>query len=383
MNSRERVQMALNHKEPDKIPFDLAGCPMSGMHFIAYQNLRDYLGLPKVATRISDAIQNLAVIDQDLSNRLQVDVYNIAPRSSAAYNLGYRDEGNYTAYTDEWGIDWRSPKEGGLYYDMYGWPLAKAETIDDIKKHYKWPDPTDPARFTGLRDKALATIADGKAVVIGSISAGVSEMHAWTRGFENYFTDLYLNPEVAEYIMDTVVDLKIAFWERALQEVGDLVDVVVEADDLAGQDRLFFSRDQYLKFIKPRHTRLFAFIKSRSNAKLFYHCDGALMPILWDLIESGIDILNPLQKSAAGIDYKAIKKEYGKDLTIWGGGVDTQRVFDQGSPDDVRRDVLENIEALAPGGGWIFTTVHNTQASVSPQNYMAMWDAFQANRDYR
>ncbi len=383
MNSRERVQLALDHKEPDKIPFDLAGCPMSGMHYIAYQNLRDYLGLPKVTTRISDAIQNLAVIDQDLADRLQVDVYNIAPRSSAAYNLEYRDEGHYTAYTDEWGIGWRSPKEGGLYYDMYEWPLAKAETIDDIKKYYKWPDPTDPARFAGLRDKALSTIADGKAVVIGSISAGVSEMHAWTRGFENYFTDFYLNPEVAEYIMDTVVDLKIAFWERALQEVGDLVDVVVEADDLAGQDRLFFSRDQYLKFIKPRHTRLFSFIKSHTNAKLFYHCDGALMPILWDLIESGVDILNPLQKSAAGIDYKAIKKEYGKDLAIWGGGVDTQRVFDQGSPDDVRRDVLENIEALALGGGWIFTTVHNTQASVSPQNYMAMWDAFQANRDYR
>ena len=383
MNYRERVQLALDHKEPDKIPFDLAGCAMSGMLFIAYQNLRDYLGLPKVTTRISDAIQNLAVIDQDLADRLQVDVYNIAPRSSAAYNLEYRDEGHYTAYTDEWGIGWRSPKEGGLYYDMYEWPLAKAETIDDIKKYYKWPDPTDPARFAGLRDKALSTIADGKAVVIGSISAGVSEMHAWTRGFENYFTDFYLNPEVAEYIMDTVVDLKIAFWERALQEVGDLVDVVVEADDLAGQDRLFFSRDQYLKFIKPRHTRLFSFIKSHTNAKLFYHCDGALMPILWDLIESGVDILNPLQKSAAGIDYKAIKKEYGKDLAIWGGGVDTQRVFDQGSPDDVRRDVLENIEALALGGGWIFTTVHNTQASVSPQNYMAMWDAFQANRDYR
>ena len=375
MNSRERVQLALNHKEPDRIPFDVAGCPMSGMHYIAYQNLRDYLGLPKVETRISDAIQNLAVIDKDLSERLKVDVYNIAPRSSAAYNLEYRDEGDYTAYTDEWGIGWRSPKQGGLYYDMYTWPLAGFETIDEIEKHYKWPDPTDPNRFAGLRDKALKTIAEGKAVVIGSISAGVSEMHAWTRGFEHYFTDFYLYPELAEYIMDTVVDLKMAFWERALQEVGDLVDVVVEADDLAGQDRLFFSREQYRQFIKPRHTRLFSFIKARTNAKLFYHSDGALMPILWDLIESGIDILNPVQVSATGMDTKELKRLFGKDITFYGGGVDTQEVLPHGTPQQVRDEVKRRIDDLAPGGGFVFNTVHNIQADVPPENILAMWQA--------
>lgn len=382
MNSRERVQMALNHKEPDMIPFDLGATPMSGIHHVAYVNLRDYLRMPKVQPRISDVIQQLAVIDADMADRLQIDVRNIAPPSYGGRDPEYRDEGEYTAYTDDWGIDWHKPKHGGLYYDMYSWPLAKAETIDDIKKYDKWPDPTDPARFAGLRDNALAAISEGKAVVMGSISPGVSEMHGWTRGYENYFTDFYLYPEIAEYIMDTMVDLKIAFWERALQELGDLVDVVIEPDDLAGQNHLLFSLDQYRKFIKPRHTRLFSFIKSHTHAKLLYHCDGALMPVLWDLIESGIDILNPLQKSAAGIDFKAIKKEYGKDLSIWGGGVDTQRVFEQGTPAGVRDDVLENIEALAPGGGWIFTTIHNTQASVPPENYMAMWKTLQEKRRY-
>lgn len=383
MNSRERLQMALDHKEPDRVPFDLGGTPMSGMHHVAYRNLRKYLGLPAVQIRISDSIQQLAAIDDDVSDYLHVDIFNIAPRSSASYNLEYRDEGDYTAYTDEWGIDWRSPKHGGgLYYDMYDWPLAKYDSIEEIKQHYKWPDPTDPNRFAGLRDKALQTIEQGKGVVIGSISAGVSEMHAWTRGFEKYFTDFYLYPEVAEYIMDRVVDIKMAFWERALQEVGDLVDVVIEADDLAGQNRLFFKRDMYRQFIKPRHTKLFSFIKARSNAKLFYHCDGALIPILWDLIESGIEILNPLQKSAAGIDYAAIKKEYGKDLTFWGAGVDTQRVFDQGTPEEVAADVRENIELMAPGGGFVFTPIHNTQASVSPENYMAMWRTFQEHAAY-
>jgi uroporphyrinogen decarboxylase len=167
------------------------------------------------------------------------------------------------------------------------------------------------------------------------------------------------------------------FWEKALAEVGDLVDVVIEADDLAGQKNLFFHPDQYRQYIKPRHTKLFQFIKGKTSAKLFYHCDGALMPILWDLIESGIDILNPVQKSAAGIDYVALKKEYGKDLVFWGAGVDTQRVFDEGTPEEVRADVIENIETMAPGGGFIFTTIHNTQATVPPENFMAMWDTLQ------
>ncbi len=377
MNSRERVRATLNHQEPDRIPFDLGGTPMSGMHTTAYRNLRQHLGLPPVDIKISDTIQQLAVINDDLTDVLKVDIHNIAPRSSAAYNLAYQDEGNYTTYTDEWGIGWRMPKQGGLYYDMYRWPLAPYETPEGIKAAYTWPDPTDPNRFAGLREKALKTIDQGKAVVIGSISAGVSEMHAWTRGFENYFTDFYLYPDLAEYIMDTVVDIKMVFWEKALEQVGDLVDVVIEADDLAGQKNLFFSPEQYRQYIKPRHIKLFQFIKSKTSAKLFYHCDGALMPILWDLIESGIDILNPVQKSAAGIDYKQLKKEYGKDLTFWGAGVDTQMVFDRGTPEQVRADVKENIEMMAPGGGYIFTPIHNTQATVPPENYMAMWETLQ------
>ncbi|RME86237.1 MAG: hypothetical protein D6775_00630 [Caldilineae bacterium] len=377
MNSRERVQTALNHKEPDRVPFDLGGTPMSGMHKIAYKNLRAYLGLPEVEIRVVDSIQQLAAIDEDVAEILKIDIHNVAPRSSAKYNLEYRDEGDYTAYTDEWGIGWRSPKKGGLYYDMYYWPLAQYDSPEEIEANYTWPDAGDPARFQGLRQKALKTIEEGKAVVVGSLCAGVSEMHAWTRGFEKYFTDFYLHPDVAEYIMDKVVELKMIYWENVLREVGDLADVVIEADDLAGQKNLFFSKEMYRKYIKPRHTKLFAFIKARTNAKLFYHCDGALVPILWDLIESGIDILNPLQKSAAGIDYAAIKKEYGDYITFWGAGIDTQRIFDQGTPEEVREDTRRNIEIMAPGGGFVCTTIHNTQATVPPENYMAFWETLQ------
>lgn len=377
MNSRERVQTTLNHQEPDRVPFDLGGTPMSGMHRIAYKNLRAFLGLPEVDIRIVDIIQQLAAIDDDVAAQLKVDIHNVAPRSSSKYNLVYRDEGDYSAYTDEWGIGWRSPKEGGLYYDMYSWPLEKFETVEQLEASYRWPAAGDPNRVMGLRDRALATIAQGKAVVVGSLSAGVSEMHAWTRGFEKYFTDFYLNPDLAEYIMDKVVELKMIYWEAVLNEIGDLADVIIEADDLAGQKKLFFKPEMYRRYIKPRHTKLFSFMKARTNAKLFYHCDGALLPILWDLKESGIDILNPLQKSAAGIDYAAIKQEYGADISFWGAGVDTQRVFDQGTPQEVRDETRRNIEIMAPGGGFVCTPIHNTQASVSPENYMAFWETLQ------
>jgi len=377
MNSRERLQMALNHQEPDRVPFDLGGTPMSGMHWVAYKNLRAYLGLPEVEIRIVDTIQQLAAIDDDVAKILGVDIHNVAPRSSARFNLVYRDEGNYTAYTDEWGIGWRSPKKDGLYYDMYYWPLAQYDTVEEIEANYTWPDAGDSSRFEGLREMTLKTIAEGKAVVVGSLSAGITEMHAWTRGFEKYFTDFYLYPDIANYIMDKVVELKMIYWENVLNEIGDLADVVIEADDLAGQKNLFFSKEMYRKFIKPQHARLFSFIKARTNAKLFYHCDGAIEPLLWDLIEEGIDILNPVQKSAAGIDYRQLKKVYGKELTFWGAGVDTQRVFDSGAPEEVRRDTRENIEIMMEGGGYVCTPIHNTQATVSPENYMAFWETLQ------
>lgn len=376
MNSRERVQTALNHQEPDKVPFDLGGTPMSGIHTQAYRNLRAYLGLPEVDIKVTDTIQQLATVNDDMAERLQVDIFNIAPRSSAKYNLAFRDEGDYMAYTDEWGIGWRKPKADGLYYDMYQWPLAPFETIEAIQENYIFPDAADPSRYQGLREKALATIEQGKAVVVGSLSAGISEMHAWTRGFEKYFTDFYLYPDLANYIMDTVVEMKMIYWENVLNAVGDLADVVIEADDLAGQRNLFFSPEQYRQFIKPQHTKLFQFIKGRTNAKLFYHCDGAIRPLLWDLIESGIDILNPVQK-VPGMEYAEIKKEYGNDITFWGAGVDTQRIFDKGTPDEIRDEVKRNIEIMAPGGGFICSPIHNTQATVPPENYMAMWETLQ------
>ena len=382
MIPRERALKAMNHQEPDRIPFDFGGTGMTGMHKAAYQKLRAHLGLSAVDIRTEDIIQQLAVIDDDVAIKLGTVCRNIAPRSSALYKLALRDAGEYTTYTDEWGIGWRMPKKGGFYYDMAHHPLQNTEKVEDAT-NYSWPNPEDSQRFIALQKRAVAAQEAGYIVVLGGLCAGVTEMHSWLRGYEQYYTDFYTNPALSEYLMDKVVDLKIAYWEKALSEVGKFVDVVMEADDMAGQERLLFSPRIYRQFIKSRHTRLFQFIKSKTHAKIFFHSCGAIRPLLGDLIEAGIDILNPVQKSAFGMDLVELKKEFGNDLVFWGGGVDTQRVFSKGTPEQVSEDVKRSIDALAPGGGFIFGTVHNTQADVSPENFMAMWETLQQYGVYR
>jgi uroporphyrinogen decarboxylase len=376
MNSRQRVWAALNHQEPDRVPFDLGGTTVSGIHVTAYQNLRDYLGLPAVQVRLADLVEQLAELDDDVASQLQPDCGRVAPGLASSYERVFRDEGDYVVFADEWGIDWAMPKQGGFFYDMVGHPLADASSIEGLRD-YRWPDPLDPGRFAGLGERARALRREGKAVVLAPHCVGPTEMHAFLRGWEQYYIDFALNPRLVEYLLDRIVDLKLAYWEQALREVGDDVDVVVEADDFAGQQRMLISPDTFRTMLKPRYARLFGFIHDHTSAKLFLHSCGAMRAVIGDLIDCGLDILNPVQKSAAAMDLGELKREFGRDLVFWGGGVDTQGVFASGTPDEIREDVRQSIEALAPGGGFVFATVHNTQANVPPENFVAMWEALQ------
>ncbi len=376
MSSIERVLTALDHREPDRVPFDLGGTTVTGMHTTAYGNLRRALGLPPIAVRIDDLTEQLAVIDGDVAERLKPDCLRLAPAAPSFYERTFSDEGDYVAFADEWGIVWRMPKEGGFFYDMWRHPLAGATSTADLKA-YRWPDPTDAQRFAGLGERARALRAQGRAVVLAPHCVGPAEMHAFLRGWERYYMDLALEPGLVAYVLDRVVELKIAYWERALAEAGEYVDVVLEADDVAGQSRLLISPETFREVLKPRYARLFGCIKAHTRARLLLHSCGAVRPVIGDFIDCGVDILNPVQKSAAGMDLAELKREFGRDLSFWGGGVDTQRVFASGTPDEVRADVRRNIEALAPGGGFVFATIHNTQANVPPENFLAMWETLQ------
>lgn len=376
MNSRQRVQTALSHQEPDRVPFDLGGTTVTGIHVTAYRKLRDYLNLPPVEVRIDDLVEQLAALDADVADRLQPDCGRVAPAAPSFYQRTFRDEGDYVVFADEWGIDWAMPKQGGFFYDMVRHPLAEASSLGDLRE-YRWPDPTDPGRFAGLGERARAIRQEGKAVVLAPHCVGPTEMHAFLRGWLQYYLDFALNPDLVGYLLDQIVELKMGYWERALEVVGEDVDVVMEADDFAGQYRMLISPDTFRTMLKPRYARLFGFIKDHTSAKLLLHSCGAMRSVIGDLIDCGVDVLNPVQKSAAGMDLFELKREFGHHLVFWGGGVDTQRVFSSGTPDQVREDVRQSIEALAPGGGFVFATVHNTQANVPPENFMAMWEALQ------
>jgi len=370
MNSRERVMLALDHKEPDHVPFDLGGTSVSLIHLTAYHNLRQHLNLPVREPKIAHMAEQLAVVEEDLAERLETDVVLVIPQPQAGFEFVFRDEGDYEAYTDEWGIGWRKPKRGGFYYDMYIHPLANAEKLGDFRT-FEFPDPVDDRRFQNLR-------RDAEAVALTGPCSGILEVYAWARGFEQFYVDLAINHQFIAYMLDRLVEFKGAFWQRALAEIGDLVDVVLEYDDLGIQQTLMFSPKTYRKVVKPRHEKLFSFIKQQAPIKLFFHSCGAIRPLIGDLIEAGIDILNPVQISATGMDPQELKQEFGRDLVFWGGGADTQRVLGTATPEEVTEDVRRNIESLAPGGGFVFAAVHDIQANVPPENIMAMWEAWKA-----
>jgi uroporphyrinogen decarboxylase len=377
--SRRRVATALAHQEPDRIPYDLGGTILTGIHHLAYRRLRRYLGLPEVEIEIEDPIQQLARVHEDVKQRLKVDVYGINPGKRRALGQPPWSENGYDKLIDEWGIEWWKPQPDGLYYDMRRHPLAKVSTLAELAK-VNFPDPLDPGRYEGMAAKADELVNQRQvAYVLGRNAPGIFEIAIWLRGFANFFSDLAANQAFAAALMDILCEIKMKYWAKALDLVGPNVMMVSEADDLASQDRCLCSPALYRKLIKPRHTRLFGFIKQQAKApvKIFYHSCGAILPVIPDLIESGVDILNPVQVSAAGMDTRELKERFGKEITFYGGGVDTQRVLPRGTRAEVRDEVKRRIDDLAPGGGFIFNTVHNIQADVPPENIMTMWETLQ------
>jgi uroporphyrinogen decarboxylase len=379
MTSRERVLTALRHQEPDRVPYDLSSTPVTGIHQIAYRRLRAALGLPDREPVIWHQMQQLAWVEDDVHEALQTDARGLRPKGPSNWMLHTTEDASYVYYTDEWGITRRKQKDNGYYFDLCGSPLADAETAADIER-YPWPDPTDEARFVGLRERAEQGRTEGKAFVLGGICAGMLEMGLWLRGFENFFCDLAGNRPLAEALCDKITELKMRYWEKALGLVGDRVDVVQEGDDYGGQRELLVSPPLWRALFKPRLRQLLAHIKQCApHSFLFFHSCGSIHEIIPDLIEVGVDILNPVQVTAAGMDSRRLKREFGDRLCFWGGGVDTQQVLGRGTPQQVREEVKHRLDDLAPGGGFIFNTVHNIQADVPPENILAMRAAV---RDY-
>ncbi len=383
LTSLERVRAALEHREPDRIPFDLGGSILTGIHHKAYRRLRKHLGLPEREIVLEDRIQQLAKVDEDVKERLKADVDGINPKGRAEPKPEEGEKGDYLYFVDEWGIEWHMPKDGGLYYDMRRHPLAGLSD-QEAKRRFKYPDPTDMSRYAGMKEKAEECFRKGRPYILGRNAPGIFEISLWTRGFEDFYVDMIANKKFAEWLMDQILEVKWEYWDRILDIVGENVLVISEADDLAGQNGPLVSPSLYRELIKPRHTKLFSMIKKKAKTKvyIFFHSCGSVRELIADLIESGVDALNPVQVSAAAMDTKELKKEFGKDITFWGGGVDTQRILPKGTKQQIIDEVRRRIDDLAPGGGFVFATVHNIQADVPPENIVTMWEALQRYGGY-
>lgn len=378
MNPHERLTAALNHREPDRIPLDLGSTQVTGIHAVAYRNLRAALGLPPVEAAICDVIQQIAQPDEDVIARLGIDVRGLFPRNSHNWNVIEEEAVEYWVYHDEWGITHHRLRPDGLYYSIVQEPLNTPDlTPQDIERH-PWPNFSDPARITGLRAQAEQYRAAGYAVVVKDPFAGIFEMAQRIVGMTQIMMLMASDPDLAGVLFDTLLALKLEFWEMALPRLGDVVDVVTYADDYGTQQSQLISPRMFRQQLKPRIKVLFERIKQLApHTRQFFHSCGNVRPLIPDYVEIGTDILNPIHVRAAGMDPVELKRDFGGTLVFWGGGVDTQGVLPHGTPDEVKDDVRRNVEALAPGGGYVFNTVHNIQADVPPENIIAMWEALQ------
>ncbi|QGY47975.1 hypothetical protein GM418_31260 [Maribellus comscasis] len=379
MNSRERILKTLNHEEPDQVPFDLAGTTWTGITNTAYQNLRKYLGKDEISPEWSDVIQQIVVPSEEILDKLGVDTRGVFPLTSHNWDVYSKlnARGKYFEYVDEWNFTHHFPKNG-YWFSLVKNPMKEVNFEEEnIVEDFNWPNPSKSERFAGLREKAIKIRKMDKIVITKGFCAGLFEMHQRVRGMENAMVDPFLFPLNSDKLVGKLADLKIEFWDSLLNEVGDVVDIVGEGDDYGTQQSQLISPGHFREYYKPHFVRILKLIKEKApHVKLMFHSCGNVRSIIPDLIETGVDILNPVHVTAAGMEPFQLKKDFGKEIAFWGGGVDTQKVLPSGLTQEVKDDVKRNIDALAPGGGFVFSAVHNIQAEVPPENIMAMHSAW-------
>lgn len=382
MNSRERLLRALHHETPDRVPIDLGGF-QTGIHKDAYQSLIDFLGMEEDIV-ILDPVQQIVRPSEKLLERFRVDTRYVCAHGPESFKggieLNERGGRLWHDLRDEFGVVWSMPDDEPNYMDISHHPLAEA-TLQDLAD-YPFPRGNDPTRFTGVREEALRLRRDTPYALCTGISGVVYEICWYMRGLEKWFEDLLTNQSFCEPLIDRVLAYWIDFETEFMKAVGDIVDVVMIGDDLAGQSGPLFSPALYRKIVKPRQKALVSHLRTLTRAKIWYHTCGDCWEYIPDLIDNGIDILNPVQVGLKNMEPDALKSRFGGDLVFWGGGIDAQHVLPFARPEEVRRSARRNLQAFMPGGGYVFNNVHNIQKGVPPENIVALFDAAYEFGDY-
>ncbi len=406
MTPRQRVLAAIAHQEPDRVPIDQGSMRSASIMVIAYNRLKAYLGVQTAPPLIVDLVQQLAQPEPWYLDRFHVDAtdlghaftdpakyrpWRLPDGSPALVPEWFRpepDNGGWLVRTPRGAVMGRMPASF-VCFDQSFWPLAGPDGLDGFEPleqnmdQVVWAGLPSPPFEEKLTDRRLEEIERGARRLRGcsdravAVSVGCNLLE-WSQilfGMEN--TYLYMAGEKRKYLrfLDRLTEVHLEKLHRLLPRLRGLVDFVVAGDDLGMQSGPQMSRAMYRELFFPRHRRLYTAIRQLSGAHLMLHCCGGVEPLLGDLIEAGVEIFNPVQTSARHMEPERLKRQFGRDLTFWGGGVDTQWILPRGTPEQVREDVKRRIEVFAPGGGFVWAPVHNILADVPPQNVVAALEA--------
>jgi len=392
--------------QPDRVPVDLGGHRSSGIQAMAYARLRDFLGLPKRPPRVYDMPQQLAVIDEDVLDRFAVDVIELG-RGFNQDEAGWREwvlpdgteclvphwvplarEGSNWVIQSTDGTPIAVQRQGMVYFDQILFPLSesphsKLDRLEAMLELDMWDAVAAPPGPVSRDEEGARYLADGARTlrastdraIIGLFGAPIFEGGQQLFGMENYLVALAQDPPLVERFLDHLMAIYMRRLEFFLKAVGPYIDIILFSDDYGTQTAPQISPRMLRRYFKPRHQQIWSAVKEMAPVKILLHSCGAIRPFLPDLIEAGLDAVNPVQITATGMEPAGLKADFGRQIVLWGGGCDTQQVLPNATPAQVREHVLHNLEVLAPGGGFVFQQVHNIQANVPPANIVALFDA--------
>ena len=412
MTSRERVLASINHKTPDKIPVDIGGTPSSGISAIAYNNLANYCNFSDKTNNIYDVVQQVTQPSQEFIDRFKIDVVDVgrafntskddwyevelANGSNANYPKWFKPQkqanGEYFAYNEKGELLAKMPV-GATFFDQAYFPYSDEypinfDELDDAMNkvlwakfvHSPWDNANTPDFWEKLRGNAInLRNSTDKAITI-VCGCNLFEWGTFLRRIDNFLMDLLLEPETVEKLVAELMERHLQTLENVCNAVGDVVDILRFGDDLGTDNAPFMNPEIYRKIFKPNHKILCEYVHKHSNMKTFLHSCGNIYPLMGDLIEAGYDIINPVQISAVGMEPERLKREFGKDITFWGGGCDTRAILNRGTPQEVKEHTKRSIEILSKDGGFVFNTVHNIMPDVPPENIVAMFEAIEEGK---
>ncbi|HSW46776.1 MAG TPA: uroporphyrinogen decarboxylase family protein [Phycisphaerae bacterium] len=406
MTSRERILAAIDHREPDRVPIDCGAMRSTGIQAIAYNRLKAHLDMQGGHTRVYDVVQQLAEPEDFCLERFGIDAINAGrqfpdtgwrdwtlPDGSACQVPAYldlrRQNGEWLAHNTEGAVVGKMV-QGTTYFSQTCWPFAdddwfgRLAQLPAVMSSIIWAGLPEPMYAEGHSPDNLQRIvahirhlrATQDRAIMLAVGANLFEWGTFLRRMDNFLLDLAGDRPKAEALLDRLVESHLAGFDRILPLVGDDVDIIQLGDDLGMENGPFMSPRMYREIFKPRHKILVDHIrKTHPGLKVFLHSCGSIAALLPDIIEAGFDIINPVQISARDMEPSRLKKDFGKDITFWGGGCDTQKILPRGTPRQVRDHVRRNIDVLGPGGGFVFCSVHNILAEVPPENVLAMYEA--------